>query len=85
MASACQEPTCASPSFGKVSRLAIIGRELAAYHLHHEAPVRLGFTTVADLIGGHTAWAAEGLPVVRPDHSHLDTPSFDEPDFNAEQ
>ncbi len=32
---------------------------------------------VADLIGGHTAWAAAGLPVARPDHSHLDSPSFD--------
>ncbi len=40
--------------------------------------VRLGFSHVADLIGGHTAWAAAGLPVTRPDHSHLDTPSFDE-------
>ena len=40
--------------------------------------VRLGFTNVADLIGGHTAWAAAGLPVARPDHSHLDSPSFDE-------
>lgn len=40
--------------------------------------VRLGFANVGDLIGGHTAWAAAGLPVTRPDHSHLDTPSFDE-------
>ena len=47
--------------------------------------VRLGFADVADLIGGHTAWAAEGRPVVRPDHSHLDTPSFDELGVNAEQ
>ena len=75
MASACQELTCASSGFGKVSQLAIIGRALAAYHLHHEALVRLGFTTVADLIGGHTAWAAAGLPVTAPDHSHLDTPT----------
>ena len=47
--------------------------------------VRLGFTNVADLIGGHTAWAAEGLPVVQSDHSHLDTPSFDGPGFSSEQ
>lgn len=47
--------------------------------------VRLGFNNVADLIGGHTAWADEGLPVVRSDHSHLDTPSFDEPGFSAQQ
>jgi len=39
--------------------------------------VRLGFTNVADLIGGHTAWAAAGLPITQPDHSHLDTPGFD--------
>ena len=45
--------------------------------------VRLGFTNVADLIGGHTAWAAAGLQVTRPDHSYLDTPSFDELGFNA--
>ena len=37
-----------------------------------------GFTDVADLIGGHTAWCTTGLPVVRADHSHLDTPAFDE-------
>lgn len=42
--------------------------------------VRLGFTDVADLIGGHTAWAAAGLPVEPPDHSHLDTPAFEQPD-----
>ena len=47
--------------------------------------VRLGFTNVGDLIGGHTAWAAEGRPVVRSDHSHLDTPSFDESGFTSEQ
>lgn len=40
--------------------------------------VRIGFTDVADLIGGHTAWCTTGLPVVRADHSHLDTPAFDE-------
>jgi rhodanese-related sulfurtransferase len=39
--------------------------------------VRLGFSDVADLIGGHTAWLAAGLPVAPPDHSHLDTPSFE--------
>jgi rhodanese-related sulfurtransferase len=33
--------------------------------------VVLGFTEVADLIGGHHAWAAAGLPVVEADHSHL--------------
>lgn len=42
--------------------------------------VRLGFTNVADLIGGHTGWAAEGLPVERPHHSYLDTPSFERSD-----
>ncbi|MGB8862213.1 MAG: rhodanese-like domain-containing protein, partial [Ilumatobacteraceae bacterium] len=47
--------------------------------------VRLGFTDVADLVGGHTAWAAAGLPVTRPDHSHLDTPSFDEPRLTQQQ
>ena len=34
--------------------------------------VRLGFTDVADLVGGVHAWRAAGLPVVAPDHSHLD-------------
>lgn len=33
---------------------------------------RLGFSEIADLIGGHHAWVAAGLPVVPPDHSHLD-------------
>jgi len=33
---------------------------------------RLGYTDVADLIGGFLAWRAHGLPVHRPDHSHLD-------------
>lgn len=34
--------------------------------------VRLGYTDVADLIGGLHAWRARGLPVHNPDHSHLD-------------
>lgn len=34
--------------------------------------VRLGYTAVADLIGGHAAWIHAGLPVGQPDHSHLD-------------
>lgn len=33
---------------------------------------RIGFTDVADLVGGMAAWRAAGLPVVAPDHSHLD-------------
>lgn len=33
---------------------------------------RLGFSDVADLVGGHHAWVAAGLPVETPDHSHLD-------------
>lgn len=32
----------------------------------------LGFADVGDLIGGHRAWLAAGLPVEPPDHSHLD-------------
>jgi rhodanese-related sulfurtransferase len=32
----------------------------------------LGFSDVADLIGGHHAWVAAGLPVTDADHSHLD-------------
>ena len=34
--------------------------------------VRLGYTRVADLIGGAQAWRSAGLPVGVPDHSHLD-------------
>lgn len=34
--------------------------------------VRLGYTAVADLIGGHHAWCEAALPVERADHSHLD-------------
>ena len=34
--------------------------------------VRLGYTSVADLIGGQAAWIQAGLPVGQPDHSHLD-------------
>ncbi len=33
---------------------------------------RLGYGSVADLIGGHLAWCSAGLPVEPPDHSHLD-------------
>ena len=33
--------------------------------------IRLGYTDVADLIGGLHAWRARGLPVHNPDHSHL--------------
>ena len=32
----------------------------------------LGFTRVSDLVGGHQAWRAAGLPVECPDHSSLD-------------
>ena len=32
----------------------------------------LGFTRVSDLVGGHQAWKAAGLPVEHPDHSSLD-------------
>lgn len=38
--------------------------------------MRIGFTNAADLIGGHTAWCAAGLPVEKADHSHLDTPAL---------
>jgi len=34
--------------------------------------VRLGFRQVADLVGGINGWIAAGLPLGRPDHSHLD-------------
>ncbi len=34
--------------------------------------LRLGFTSVADLIGGMHAWIERGLPVVPADHDHLD-------------
>jgi rhodanese-related sulfurtransferase len=34
--------------------------------------VDLGFGDVSDLIGGHRAWLAAGLPIERADHSHLD-------------
>lgn len=34
--------------------------------------VDLGFTAVADLIGGMHAWITEGRPVVPADHDHLD-------------
>jgi rhodanese-related sulfurtransferase/ubiquinone/menaquinone biosynthesis C-methylase UbiE len=34
--------------------------------------VRIGFTNVADMIGGMAAWQAAGLPTVPPTHSHLD-------------
>lgn len=37
--------------------------------------VRIGFRHAADLVGGHAAWCAAGLPVERADHSHLDTPT----------
>lgn len=33
---------------------------------------RLGFTDVADLVGGVHAWRLAGLPLVPADHSHLD-------------
>jgi rhodanese-related sulfurtransferase len=33
---------------------------------------RIGYGSVADLIGGHLAWCSAGLPVEPPDHSHLD-------------
>lgn len=39
--------------------------------------VRLGFADVGDLIGGFLAWQSQGLPVDRPDHSHLDIPGSD--------
>ena len=33
---------------------------------------RIGFTDVADLIGGIHAWQVAGLPLSPPDHTHLD-------------
>lgn len=33
---------------------------------------RIGFERASDLVGGFRAWAAAGLPVVAPDHTHLD-------------
>jgi len=33
---------------------------------------RIGFTDVADLIGGMVAWRSRGLPTVAPTHNHLD-------------
>lgn len=33
---------------------------------------RIGFTNVRDLIGGVRAWVRHGLPLVAPDHAHLD-------------
>ncbi len=36
--------------------------------------VRLGFSDVGDLRGGVHAWKRAGLPLVEPDHSHLDAP-----------
>lgn len=37
-----------------------------------ESLLDLGFSDVADLIGGIRAWVAAGFGVVEPDHSHLD-------------
>lgn len=34
---------------------------------------RIGYRNIADLRGGVHAWALAGLPLVSPDHSHLDT------------
>ncbi len=34
--------------------------------------IRIGFTDVADLVGGLAAWRAAGLALVPPTHSHLD-------------
>lgn len=46
--------------------------------------VQIGFAAVADLIGGHAAWCAAGLPVHLPDHSHLDIPTAeDQPVISA--
>ena len=34
--------------------------------------VQIGFTDVRDLVGGMRAWLLAGLPVIAPDHAHLD-------------
>lgn len=34
--------------------------------------VRLGYSAVSDMVGGVAAWRRAGLPLVAPDHSHLD-------------
>ncbi len=41
-------------------------------HSSSLAVALLGFSHVADLVGGHHGWVAERLTVVEPDHAHLD-------------